>query len=211
MVADHDANDPLPDRLSDALARWLTGEDTTLGGLIDLFGPKSFAIVFVVLMSVPALPLPTGGATHIFEILVALGALQLIAGRDEIWIPARWRGVNVGAGGADARFFRAFLAVIRLLERISRPRLAASFDHRASGIAFGLLALTGAVAAFVAPPFTGLDTLPALGVVVLSIGVLLEDVLIAAAGVLLIGAGILLEVVLARVAVSLASGFFSRT
>jgi hypothetical protein len=202
---DPGANAEPPERLSDALGRWLAGEDTTLGGLIDLFGPKSFAVVFVVLMSVPALPLPTGGATHVFEILVALGALQLIAGRDEIWIPARWRGVNVGAGGADSRFFRAFLAVIRFLERISRPRLAGVLDRRAAGVVFGLLTLIGTVGAFVAPPFTGLDTLPALGVVVLSLGILLEDILIVAAGVLLIGAGILLEVVLAQAALSVAS------
>jgi hypothetical protein len=41
--------------------------------------------------------------------------------------------------------------------------------------------------AFLAPPFSGLDTLPALGVVVLALGVLLEDFVLAAAG-LLIGA-----------------------
>lgn len=207
MAPDSDATGPLPDRLSDALSQWLAGDDTSLGGLIDLFGPKSFAVVFVVLMSVPALPLPTGGATHVFEILVALGAVQLIVGRDEIWVPARWRGVNVGGAGSESRFFRAFLAVIRFLERISRPRMAAWFDHRAAGAAFGVAVLIGTVAAFAAPPFTGLDTLPALGVVVLAIGVLLEDALIAAAGVGVIGAGILLEVVLARFALSVASSF----
>jgi hypothetical protein len=38
-----------------------------------------------------------------------------------------------------------------------------------------LLAIAGSLGAFLAPPFTGLDTLPALGVVLLSLGVLLED------------------------------------
>jgi len=42
-----------------------------------------------------------------------------------------------------------------------------------SGIVFGLLVLGGSAGAFLAPPFTGLDTLPALGVVLLSLGVLL--------------------------------------
>jgi hypothetical protein len=36
----------------------------------------------------------------------------------------------------------------------------------------------GSVGAFFAPPFTGLDTLPALGVVLLSLGVLLKDFLV---------------------------------
>ena len=54
-------------------------------------------------------------------------------------------------------------------------RLRYLFNHRVSNIVFGLLVIGGCVAAFLAPPFTGLDTLPALAVVLLSLGVLLED------------------------------------
>jgi hypothetical protein len=71
--------------VSDQLERWLTGDgEKTLSSLIDVFEEKSFAIVFVVLLGVPALPLPTGGATHVFEIIAVLLAAQLIAGRDTI-------------------------------------------------------------------------------------------------------------------------------
>ena len=52
----------------------------------------------------------------------------------------------------------------------------------------------GSIAAFLAPPFTGLDTLPALGVVLLALGVLLEDLLLVAAGVVVGVAGIGLEI-----------------
>ena len=188
---------PAPTRLSDELTRWLHRGDTTLGGLVALFGPKSFSVTFVVLMAVPALPLPTGGATHVFEILVALGAVQLIAGRDEIWIPARWRGVNVGGKDGNSRFIRAMLWVIRTLERVSRPRMSRLFGRRLSTAAFGLLVLCGTVGAFLAPPFTGLDTLPSLGVVVLALGVLLEDAAIVLVGVAVGAAGIALEIFLA--------------
>ena len=76
-------------KVSDQIEAWLKGEgDKTLGGLMDVFGEKSFAILFVLLLGVPALPLPTGGATHVFEIIAVLLALQLIAGRDEIWLPS---------------------------------------------------------------------------------------------------------------------------
>lgn len=194
-----------PERLSVVLGRWLSGDDRTLGGLIDLFGPRSFAVVFVVLMAVPALPLPTGGATHVFEILVALGALQLIIGHDEIWVPARWRTLAVGGGGPDSRFFRVFLGIIRGLERISRPRGVRLLRHRGATIAFGIVTLIGTVAAFVAPPFTGLDTLPSVGVVVLSLGFLLEDVVIVAGGVVVVAAGILVEVLLAKLAIGAAT------
>ena len=74
------------------------------------------------------------------------------------------------------------------------------FHKRFTDILFGLLAIAGTVAAFLAPPFSGLDTLPALGVVVLSLGVLLEDVLVALVGILLATAGIALELALGAAA-----------
>jgi hypothetical protein len=53
-----------------------------------------------------------------------------------------------------------------------------------------------------APPFSGLDTLPSLGVVLLSIGVLLEDFAIVAAAIAVGVAGVLLEIVLGRAAIN---------
>ena len=66
---------------------------------------------------------------------------------------------------------------------------------------FGLLVIGGSAAAFFAPPFTGLDTLPALGVVFLSLAMLLEDALVAFAGVVVLVVGVVLEVVLGAAAV----------
>ncbi len=189
-----------PYKISDELQRWLAGEgEKTLGSLIELFEQKSFAILFVVLLGVPALPLPTGGATHVFEIIAMLLALELIAGREEIWLPQRWRRLEL-AGDKQQRFIAALMKVIRWLERFSRPRLRFLFDHRLSNIVFGLLVIGGSVAAFVAPPFTGLDTLPALGVVLLSLGVLLEDFLVVLAGLIVAVAGVALEVILGSAA-----------
>jgi hypothetical protein len=108
---------------------------------------------------VSALPLPTGGATHVFQIIAVLLALELIAGRDQIWLPRRWRKLEL-AGDKQQRFITALMKMIRRLERFSRPRLRFLFDHRLSNITFGLLVIGGSLAAFFAPPFTGLDTLP---------------------------------------------------
>jgi hypothetical protein len=183
-------------RVSGEIEAWLEGEgDKTLGGLIEVFEKKSFAVLFVVLLGVPALPLPTGGATHVFEIIAALLALQLIVGRDQIWLPDRWRKLEL-AGPKQQRFIGGLMKLIRWLERFSRPRLAFLFEHRISNVAFGLLVLGGTAGAFFAPPFTGLDTLPALGVVLLSLGVLLEDIIVGILGVLVGVAGVALEIIL---------------
>lgn len=190
-----------PVTVSDRIERWLCGDrDKTLGGLIELFEEKSFAIVFVFLLGVPALPLPTGGATHVFEIIAILLAAELVAGRQQIWLPRRWRKLEL-AGERQQRFVAGLMRVIRGLERISRPRLAFVFDHRLSNAVFGLLVIVGSLGAFLAPPFTGLDTLPALGVVLLSLGVLLTDIAIVFAGLALGAGGIVLEVVLGKAAI----------
>jgi hypothetical protein len=167
----------------------------TLGSLSAVFREKSFALIFVLLLGVPALPAPTGGVTHVFEIIAVLLALQLIAGRDQIWLPRRWRALEL-AGPRRQRFLRSLIRLIRRLERLSRPRLRFLFNHRLSNLVFGVLVLSGSVAAFLAPPFTGLDTLPALGVVLLSLGVLLEDVLIVVAALIVGTTGVALEIFL---------------
>ena len=188
-------------KASEELETWLAGEgDKTLGGLIDTFDEKSFALLFVLLLGLPALPLPTGGATHVFEVIAMLLALQLIAGRDEIMLPRRWRGLEL-AGGRREAFITKLLSLIRRLERYSRPRLTFLFEHRLSSIVFGVLAFGGALAAFLAPPFTGLDTLPALGVVLLSLGVILEDIVVVIVALVVAAAGVALEILLGSAAV----------
>jgi hypothetical protein len=193
---------PDPEKISDELERWLSGDgEKTLGSLIELFGERSFAILFVLLLGVPSLPLPTGGATHVFEIIAALLAFELVVGRDQIWLPRRWRMLELG-GDKQQRFLSRLMKLIRRLERFSRPRLRFLFDHRLSNIVFGLLVIGGSAAAFFAPPFTGLDTLPSLGVVLLSLGVLLEDFVIVAVALLVGVAGVLLEIVLGSAAIN---------
>jgi hypothetical protein len=91
--------------------------------------------------------------------------------------------------------------IVRRLERVSRPRLRGAFEHRVSNIAFGVLVIAGSLGAFVAVPFTGLDTLPALGVVLVSLGVLLEDFAVAVAGTVALLAGVALEIVVCWAAV----------
>jgi hypothetical protein len=190
-----------PPKVSEELDRWLSGDGRkTVGGLIELFEEKSFALLFVLLLGVPALPLPTGGVTHVFEILAILLALQLIVGRHEIWVPRRWCELEL-AGPRQQKFLAGLMRFLRKLERFSKPRFRFLFNHRLTNVVFGLLVAAGSIAAFLAPPFTGLDTLPSLGVVLVSVGVLLEDIIVVAVGVTVGVAGVILEIVLGKAAV----------
>ena len=78
-------------KLSQTLSEWLSSKQPrTLGGLIEVFKEKSFAVLFLLLMILPALPIPTGGITHIFELIVILLAIELLAGKETVWLPKRW-------------------------------------------------------------------------------------------------------------------------
>ena len=64
--------------------------------------------------------------------------------------------------------------------------------YRLSSVTFGVLVFALSLTAFLAPPFSGLDTLPALGVVVLALAVLLEDFALASAGLVIGAVGVAL-------------------
>jgi hypothetical protein len=173
---------------SDQLEDWLGREEPkTLGGLGDVFGEKSFAVTILFLMFVPALPLPTGGITHVFEAITVVIAAQMVLGRRTLWLPRRWQQRELGSlttGKAVPFMIRR----IRWFERFSRPRAARLFRQMWFLRLLGLALMGFAVAAALAPPFSGLDTLPALGAVAVALSIVLEDVVILGIG-LAIGVG----------------------
>ncbi len=178
---------------SKLLADWRAEPgEKTLGGLLDTVGLRSFALLFVVLLGLPALPLPTGGITSVFEILAMLLALQLIVGRRTVWLPKRWCATALD-GERSTKLIDGLIDYTTKIERHSAPRLTALFGHWWSDVAFGITVLVGTIGSFLAPPFSGLDTLPALGVVILSIGVIMEDIAYVIGGIALIVIGITLE------------------
>jgi hypothetical protein len=199
---------PEAEKLSDQLERWLRGDEPkTIGSLIDVFEEKSFAVLFVLLLAVPALPLPTGGVTHVFEVIAMLLALELIAGRRKVWLPERWRAREIGPETRE-RFSKGLLPRIRWIERHSHARLGFLLDHRLAGVVYGAVTLVLVVTAFVAPPFTGLDTIPSIGVLLISLGVLLEDPILGGIGFVVGAAGVLIVFVLGREVVDLIGRLF---
>ena len=173
---------------SDQLEAWLTSDrPRSIGDLGTVFATKSFAVTILFLMFVPALPLPTGGVTHIFEVITVLLAGELVMGAQTIWLPRRWKDRPLGST-ATGKAIPFMMRRIRWLERFSKPRCAALFDRRWFLRALGVVFIGFAVAAALAPPFSGLDTLPAMGAVFVALAIILEDLLVLAVG-LGVGAG----------------------
>ena len=101
MTAERDFSDELED--------WLHADGPkTVGALGAAFGERGFAVTILLLMFLPALPLPTGGITHVFELITILLALQMVIGRREVLLPKRWQRRELGAlttGKALPRMF----------------------------------------------------------------------------------------------------------
>jgi hypothetical protein len=180
VAADRDFSDELED--------WLKGDTPkTVGALSEEFEERAFAVTILLLMFPSALPIPTGGITHVLEFFAIIVALQMVAGRTTLWLPKRFAQRELGASMTEKAV--PFISRrIRWFEKYSEPRLAGLFDQRWFIRIIGLVILVFTLGAIIAPPFSGLDTLPALGVVIICLAIILEDVLVLAIGSA-IGAG----------------------
>lgn len=195
-------------KFSYQLEAWLkSDEPKTIAGLMKVAEEKSFAVLFLVLMAIPALPLPTGGVTHVFEAIAMLLALELIIGRTTIWLPAKWLKRPLGKT-LENRTLPYLISKVRWLEKYSRPRLEGVLrDHNYLRL-IGLVVFIFSLGAFLAPPFSGLDTVPSLGVVAIALAMILEDFVVFAAGLVIGTLGLILEIGLGATVVKLVQNLF---
>jgi hypothetical protein len=109
------------------------------------------------------------------------------AGRTTLWLPKRFATRELGASMTEKAV--PFISRrIRWFEKYSEPRLAGLFDQRWFVRIIGLVIVVFTLGAIIAPPFSGLDTLPALGIVIICLAIVLGDILMFVIGAV-IGAG----------------------
>lgn len=167
--------------------------------LIDRLDERAFALP-ILIMAIPCLVPGLPGPPQIFGVPIILLAGQMVLGRREPWLPGALlrrkvpRGWLVSMGGfADKR--------LRWLERLSKPR----WRFLASGFGERVIALFMILATLVMmPPIT--NSVPALGLTLMAVGILQRDGLFAGLGAMIAAAWIALLVSLI-VAFSLGAGF----
>jgi hypothetical protein len=200
--------EPAESTFSDQLERWLrSDEPKTFGGMTDVFGERGFAVLVLLLMSIPAVPLPTGGVTHLFEAVAILIGLEMVLGRATLWLPKRLRGRELGSLLTD-KALPFIMKRVRWFEARSRQRGAFLFRQRWFIRLLGVVVAALAVAAALAPPFSGLDTLPALGAVVVALSIVLKDAVVLAVGLLIGTGGVVLILTVGAALARLLRGLF---
>lgn len=196
------------ENFSDELDSWLKSKNKkTLMAMEEVFEDRTFALLFLILMATSALPVPTAGITDVFTVITILVALQIILGRTTLWLPKRWRGFKLSKTFVT-KVLPKLVGFVRKLEKFSRPRFSNLFETRLGDIFVGLCVAVLAGATITAPPFSGLDTLPALGVVVIALGMILRDGAFLIGGIVIGALGVGVQVLLGKVIVEAAKGLF---
>jgi hypothetical protein len=168
--------------LSAILLDELTEDETvTLGELRDRLARRGFGLLMIVLALPTLIPVLPPGSAAVIGLLYVLLSLQMLFGKDEPWLPARLGRYRLSAKAITALRKRG-IPFLRRIERFSRPRLLPIDDRIASRGVAVIVLLLGIV---LVPPFPFLNTLPALAVLIMGVGLLNRDGLFIAIGALL--------------------------
>ncbi|MGH2399236.1 MAG: exopolysaccharide biosynthesis protein [bacterium] len=166
-MATHPEIEPLSAILSETIA----DEVVTLGELVDRLAQRGFGVVMIVLALPTLFPLLPPGSAAAIGLVYVLLSVQMLIGLGQPWLPQRARKVRLSARAVTALRQRG-VPFLRRIERWSRPRPLLLDDRiitRAVALAVFVL---GAILFF---PLPFLNTIPALAVLVLGIGLLNRD------------------------------------
>ena len=172
------ANDTAHTSLAATLEGTLASEHEngpSIGEITDAVGEKGFGLLLVVLSLPSALPVPAPGYSTPFGIVIALIALQMLLGRQTVWLPARLLSIRIKPAlakkmiGAASKFLRAIEHLIRPRQQWIRSRLGQS--------ALAIVIVVMACLMMLPIPLT--NTMPAMVIFLIGIGLSEEDGLLA--------------------------------
>lgn len=159
------------------LKKWYThNQSKTVHDLLIFFGEKSFAVLFLLFMFIPSLPIPSGGITTLVLIpRTIIASLQMIFGRRTLWLPGKIKRIPLNSSFLK-KAIPFMVRRIEWLEKFSRPRFSYLFNKAIFRSIIGITVFALAIAVQLAPPFSFLDTLPSLGIVLIALAVILGDI-----------------------------------
>lgn len=176
---------PLPEEvkpLSAVLLDELTEDQAvTLGELRDRLARRGFGLLMILLALPTLIPVLPPGSAAAVGLLYILLSLQMLFGKDEPWLPKRMSRYRLSARVITALRTRG-IPFLRRIERFSRPR-PLLLDERILSRGVALVVLVLGIVLLSPLPF--LNTLPALAVLLMGIGLLNRDGVFIAAGLLL--------------------------
>ncbi|MCB1587781.1 MAG: exopolysaccharide biosynthesis protein [Xanthomonadales bacterium] len=184
--------------LLDASAERAQTEPVSLGSVLHQLDASSFGLITLVLCLPYLQPIPLGPLAGLGGTVLAALGWQMLAGRDEPWLPHRVHELRPSAK-VWSRLARACHWLMRWLRWFSRPRLTRWTEGPRTQRRIGLLVLSGGVLlALPMPvaPFT--NSLPAVSMLCAAVALLERDgVMLLLSLLALLATGIYFVVVIA--------------
>lgn len=173
-------NHKLPENaasLADGLCAVLqntSGERVEMRQFFECFQEKGFGILLMIFALPSALPLPAPGYSIPFGIILALLAGQMLIGRHTPWLPDRMLKVSFSRKFLE-KIIPAAVSFLSKTEKLVRPRLV-FFTGRGMQVLPLLFVILMSV--FMMIPIPGTNTVPAMVVFMIGMGLAERDGLI---------------------------------
>ncbi|PZO86951.1 MAG: hypothetical protein DI626_05175 [Micavibrio aeruginosavorus] len=170
MENSHETPRALSDLLTELKNRF-EGQDVRMSDILEGFHERGFGFFLLLMGLFCIIPIPTFGLKSLVCLPMGLLTLQQALGFHTLWMPDIIRRKVVRKDIFEAFMDHAFKWTAKL-ETIAKPRYA----HMTQGIFSYLIGITGTlmVACIIMPlPLT--NTVPAIGVILMSVGVLVRD------------------------------------
>lgn len=158
------------------LAHSMAHDRVSVGDLLDQLGERGQGLLLLVLslpMCIPNIP----GISTLFGILLIAPALQMIVGRDAVWMPPRVRAWTFD-GKALGAALNAGASFLTKVERFTRPRFQLLTRWPATSVA-GVQTLIMALVLIL--PMWGANLIPGIAVALTGLALLQRDGLAMAA------------------------------
>ncbi len=150
---------------------------------------RGFGILMVIFSLPVSLPIPPGVAS-IPSIPLLIFSMQMVMGMDSPWLP-KWLGEKCIKRTTVAYMVEKTAPYLRKVEKLLKPRL--SFMSSTMGERLiGIFSLIFAIAILIPFPMTNL--IPALGILIMSLGLLSKDGLVIIGGMIVGSIGISLAI-----------------
>ncbi len=147
-------------------------KDVTLNEILEIAGERTFGFLFVLLALPSALPVPAPGYSTPFGIVLFLLAAQLIVGREQPWLPEKFRKRGFKRKTVQG-FISKGLPWLQRIETVSKPRLTSvctsTLGRTVMGCAIALMACSMTL------PLPLTNTVPAMGIFITGFGLLDDD------------------------------------
>lgn len=146
------------------------GERLSVSEIVAAFGARALAAIMLVWALVNFLPLPPGGTTITGAPLLLL-SMELAVGRQTLWLPQKMMRSSISRS-AFRKAFGWLIPIVRLAERLSRPRMS-WLSNRFNKSLIGLVCFLLSVVLVLPIPLGNIA--PAITIALFSMGLMQRD------------------------------------